>query len=164
MRNFENKGKTISEKHLREIELFLNKFRKFTMTQSEHIHSMLDQIFDDPDALSHFNHQLISVCLQALVADMMKNGKMSEQEFQEQSKRPSPKILEQYGVTYQQYRALLSGNGTYKTYITFKRILERNGFDFEKLFYSEKLIKIAYEVIERKNSGDFKFSALSQKN
>lgn len=163
MCNFENKDKTISEKHLEEVELFLNEFRKVTMTQNEHIHSMLDQIFDDPEALSHFNHQLISVCMQALVADMMKNGKMTEQEFQEQSKRPSPRILEPYGVTYQQYRALLSGNGTYKTYITFKRILERNGFDFEKLFYSEKLIKIAYAIIERKNSGNFKISVLSQK-
>jgi hypothetical protein len=134
------------------------------MTQSEHIHSMLDQIFDDAEALSHFNHQLISVCMQALLADMMKNGKITEQEYQEQSKRPSPKILEPYHVTYQQYRALLSGNGTYKTYITFKRILERNGFDFEKLFYSEKLIRIAYAIVERKTSDNFKISVLSQKD
>tara|TARA_R110002124_G_scaffold235529_2_gene400825 strand:- start:1742 stop:2131 length:390 start_codon:yes stop_codon:yes gene_type:complete len=129
------------------------------MAVSEELHKKLDEIFSDDECISHFYHQIVSICLQALVADKFKKGEMSEEEYQKWSlKPPAIKLLEPYGITYQQYNALLAGKGTSKTFVTFIRVMERHGFHFWRLFYSEKLIDLTLNTFKVRKSFQEKFN------
>lgn len=124
------------------------------MVSDENLHKKLDEIYADPEALSHFMQQIVSVAMQGLVYVKFQNNEISEEEYKEWMNKPPIKMLEEYGISYQQYRSLIAGKGTYATGVTFQRAMERNGFNYYKLFYSEKLIDIAYRYLkERKAAG-----------
>ena len=122
------------------------------MVTDENIHKKLDAIYADPEALSHFMQQIMTVAMQGLVYVKYQNKEITPEEYKEWSKKPPIKMLEEYGITYQQYRSLLAGKGTYATGVTFQRIMERHGFNYYKLFYSEKIIDMAYRYLKEREA------------
>ncbi|HEV7347405.1 hypothetical protein [Telluribacter sp.] len=118
------------------------------MTSNPEIHRNLDEIYSDQEALSFFNKLVFSLCLQLIAVAKRESGELTAEEADRMYKKPSEKILlEPYGISYLQYQALKDGKGTAPTMMTFKRAVERNGYDFDKLYYSEELINMALDKL-----------------
>ena len=69
--------------------------------------------------------------------------------------------MEPYGLSYIQYRALKDGKGTAANIMTFKRAVERNGYDFDKLYYSEELVNLALSKLEEIRKQNQTLSSIS---
>lgn len=118
------------------------------MTSNPEIHEKLDEIYSEPEAVAFFNKLVFSLCLQLIVLAKRESGELTAEEADRMYKKPSEKmLLEPYGISYLQYRALKEGKGTGPIMMTFKRAVERNGYDFDKLYYSEELINMALEKL-----------------
>lgn len=119
------------------------------MTSNPEIHRKLDEIYSDQEALSFFNKLVFSLCLQLIAVAKRERGELTLEEADRMYKKPSEKtLLEPYGISYLQYQALKDGKGTAPTMMTFKRAVERNGYDFDKLYYSEELINMALDKLQ----------------
>ncbi len=119
------------------------------MTSNPEIHRKLDEIYSEQEAVAFFNKLVFSLCLQLIVAAKRERGELTAEEADQMSKKPSEKmLLEPYGLSYIQFRALKDGKGTAANIMTFKRAVERNGYDFDKLYYSEELVNLALSKLE----------------
>lgn len=118
------------------------------MTSNPEIHRKLDEIYSEPAAVAFFNKLVFSLCLQLIVVAKRERGELTEEEAERMYQRPSEQqLLEPYGISYQQFQALKEGKGTAVSMMNFKRVVERNGYDFDKLYYSEELIDMALEKV-----------------
>ncbi|WP_373515357.1 hypothetical protein, partial [Persicitalea sp.] len=92
------------------------------MTSNPEIHRKLDEIYSEQEAIAFFNKLVFSLCLQLIVAAKRERGELTAEEADQMSKKPSEKmLLEPYGLSYIQYRALKDGKGTAANIMTFKR-------------------------------------------
>lgn len=132
------------------------------MTSNPEIHRKLDEIYSEQEAIAFFNKLVFSLCLQLIVAAKRERGELTAEEADQMSKKPSEKmLLEPYGLSYIQYRALKDGKGTAANIMTFKRIVERNGYDFDKLYYSEELVNLALSKLEEIKKQNQTLSSIS---
>lgn len=132
------------------------------MTSNPEIHRKLDEIYTEQEAVAFFNKLVFSLCLQLIVAAKRERGELTAEETDQMSKKPSEKmLLEPYGLSYIQYRALKEGKGTAANIMAFKRAVERNGYDFDKLYYSEELINLAMSKLEEIKKQNQTLSSIS---
>ncbi|KAA6439933.1 hypothetical protein FEM33_10220 [Dyadobacter flavalbus] len=114
------------------------------------IFEKLDAIYEEPEALRYYYKIVFSMCLKLIVLHKFENGELTQEEFDQQSKKPSEKnLMEPYGLSYLQYRALKDAKGTGPNMLTLKRTVDRLGYSFDKILYSEKVIKVVSDELEK---------------
>lgn len=134
-----------------DFENFLSdSLQKANMDYKPEIFDKLDEIYKYPDALEFYNTLVFSFCLKTIILSKKEKGEISDDEFEDMLEKPSVALLlEPHGISYLQYKALKEAKGTAPAMMTFKRAVDRTGYSFDKFLYSEKIINLAIDELDR---------------
>ncbi|GLU56488.1 hypothetical protein Dfri01_59490 [Dyadobacter frigoris] len=131
-------------------EIFSSTLESYNEDMDQDIFDKLDEIYKEPEALKFFNKIVFTMCLKLIVLGKHNRGEFTKEEFERQSEKPSEKnLMEPYGLSYLQYRALKEGKGTGPNMMTLKRAVDRSGYKFDKVYYSEQVINIVFAELEK---------------